>query len=93
MATGTPVAHIVDEMNHFFVNFVLYKPEHQHLVLSDAEVLNKVEYHNYPGQLNRIVCELFCIGVIPHLLDGIGRGGRPHCSYSPGLIASEVEVK
>ena len=60
-------------MNDFFVHFLLYKPEHKPLVLCDDEgLLKKVEYHNCPtGQLNRIDCGLFCIGIVLHLLDGI----------------------
>ena len=53
------------------MNFLLYKPEHKHLILCNDEVLKKVDYHDCPGQLNRIDCGLFCIGVVLHLLDGI----------------------
>ena len=69
--TGSRMAAIVCEVNDFFVNYLLYKPEHTPVVLSDDEVLRKVDYHDCPGQLNGIDCGLFCIGVVLHLLDGI----------------------
>jgi Ulp1 family protease len=65
------MAAIVCEMNDFFVHFLLYKPEHKHLVLCDDEVLKKVDYHDCPRPLNGIDCGLFCIGIVLHLLDGI----------------------
>jgi Ulp1 protease family, C-terminal catalytic domain len=69
--SGSRMAPIVCELNDFFVNYLLYKPEHKPVVLSDDEVLRKVEYHDCPGQLNGIDCGLFCVGVVLHLLDGI----------------------
>ena len=70
MGTGTRAADIVGKVNDF-CELLLYKPKQKHLVQCDEEVLKKVDYHYCPGQLNRIDCGLFCVGVVLHLLDGI----------------------
>ena len=65
-------AAIVAEVNDFFNNFVLYKREHTPWVHSNADLLKKVSYHECPSaQLNNIDCELFCVGVVLHLLDRV----------------------
>ncbi|KAI2505811.1 hypothetical protein MHU86_8587 [Fragilaria crotonensis] len=63
-------SEIVAEVNDFLCNFVLHRPEHNHLQRAHYEVLEKLKYQECPQQLNGIDCGLFCVGVVLHILDG-----------------------
>jgi hypothetical protein len=63
-------SEIVAEVNEFLCNFVLHKPEHEHLQREYHEVFDKLQYQECPKQINGIDCGLFCVGVTLHILVG-----------------------
>ena len=70
ITASTPASQILGEVNDFFHNFVLYKPQHKHLVRKIRELNEEVVYYDCPRQRNGIDCGLFAVGVVLHLIEG-----------------------